>query len=362
MRLINTQSLNLEEFVGNAIPEYAILSHTWGDEEVTFQEWQDRNSLDEKAGYKKILAACEQARVDGLGYLWVDTNSAGIDKNSSAELSEAINSMFAWYANSHRCYVYLADFFWNLESSGIVDIEQLCQCRWFRRGWTLQELLAPETLIFFDVNWREFGNRGDGRFRFQLSEITGIKTMYMEHRPWILQASVSERMSWVAHRETSREEDIAYCLLGIFGINMSLIYGEGRRAFLRLQEEIIRVSNDQTIFCWTDRTGDLVDEDWDSVLAPHPRVFSTSGKYMSDSKHSTGYSLTNNGLEITLPALKIDQQYFIALLAANMKEDRLAIILERNGNLERRATRERVRHIPPQIYQDVSSSTISTTI
>ncbi|KAI0190939.1 heterokaryon incompatibility protein-domain-containing protein [Xylaria flabelliformis] len=362
MRLINTQSLNLEEFVGSAIPEYAILSHTWGGEEVTFQEWQDGSSvIEKKAGYKKILAACERARADDLGYLWVDTTC--IDKTSSAELSEAINSMFAWYADSHRCYVYLADFAWNMGSFEFLNTAQLSQCRWFKRGWTLQELLAPETLLFFDMFWREFGNRGDGRFRFQLSEITGIKTMYLEFRPWIAQASVSERMSWVAHRETTREEDIAYCLLGIFGINMSLIYGEGRRAFLRLQEEIIRVSNDQTIFCWTYPTEeDLVDEDWDSVLAPHPRVFSMSGKYLSDPEHSTGYSLTNNGLEITLPAIRLDQHYFIALLAVKMKEDRVAIVLERNGNLERRTFRERLRHIPPQIHQDASSSTVSTTI
>ncbi|KAI0531948.1 HET-domain-containing protein [Xylaria digitata] len=282
MRLINTQTLELEEFVGSAIPKYAILSHTWEKEEVTFQEWHDRDSIANKAGYKKIVAACEQAREDRLEYLWVDTNC--IDKRSSSELSEAINSMFAWYAGSDRCYVYLADLVPSTSSHTETAEPALRKCRWFSRGWTLQEFLAPKTVIFFDLSWQ----------------------------------SVSARISWAAHRETTREEDIAYCLLGIFEINMPLLYREGRRAFLCLQEEVIRVSNDQTIFCWNFPIYSWRDVGWDSVLAPHPHVFSESGKYSPDFSCSTSYSLTNNGLEIALPAVRIDRKYFVALVAATM--------------------------------------------
>jgi hypothetical protein len=107
MWLIETKSLELEYFVGDNIPDYAILSHTWGDGEVTFQDWQDFRKASKKTGFAKIKSACAQARADGLDYIWVDANC--IDKSSSAELSEAINSMFAWYRDSYVCYVYLAD-------------------------------------------------------------------------------------------------------------------------------------------------------------------------------------------------------------------------------------------------------------
>ncbi|KAJ2992563.1 hypothetical protein NUW58_g2120 [Xylaria curta] len=234
MRLINTHSLDLEEYFGSEVP---------------------RNSYAERAGYKKIKVACDRARLAGLSYLWADTNC--IDKKSSAELSEAINSMFKWYRDSDRCYVYLADFCLDAgnltQRPGSINLEQLRRCRWFTRGWTLQELLAPYNITFFDSDWRRIGQKADPEFRALLSRVVNIRPKYLDilksHHA-IFKASVSERMSWVAHRQTTREEDIAYCMLGIFEIDMPLLYGEGNRAFLRLQEEIIRTSNDQTIFCW----------------------------------------------------------------------------------------------------------------
>jgi hypothetical protein len=198
--------------------------------------------------------------------------SAGIDKTSSAELSEAINSMFAWYRNAERCYVYLADILRNESrltyigdaslqgnlclyekssaySTEYVELDKLRLFRWFTRGWTLQELLAPSVVTFFDSSWQIVGEKRDSRFRQHLSFITGIDVSHLFNSHGISSASISERMSWLAPRKTTRQEDLAYCMLGIFGINMPLLYGEGSRAFLRLQEEIIRISNDQTIFC-----------------------------------------------------------------------------------------------------------------
>ncbi|KAI1283360.1 heterokaryon incompatibility protein-domain-containing protein [Xylaria sp. FL0933] len=362
MLLINTQSLDLEEFVGNAVPRYAILSHTWGAEEVSLQEWHRRDLVVAKAGYKKIFSACRQARADGLEYLWVDTNC--IDKKSSAELSEAINSMFAFYANSDRCYVYLEDFLGpdtsrdakNIKHAGSgepSEMQGLQRCRWFTRGWTLQELLAPTVVIFFDSKWRKVGERKNGLFRDQLSRITGTDTRHLENRQNIFTASIAERMSWAARRQTTREEDIAYCMLGIFGINMPLLYGEGSRAFLRLQEEIIRTSNDQTIFCWDHPKG-AHSNAWDSVLAPAPNVFAESGNFIPTSLDDTGYSLTNNGLSIKLRGVVIDMTHaFAALNAAvidNGNHYQLAIILYgKAGSQHCRKPHERLRRIPEQL-------------
>ncbi|KAE9362855.1 hypothetical protein N431DRAFT_499203 [Stipitochalara longipes BDJ] len=249
MWLINTESLELENFIGDDIPGYAILSHTWGDEEVTFQDWQDPEKRSQKAGFAKIDSACAQAQADSLNYIWVDTNC--INKFSSAELSEAINSMFAWYKNSYTCYV------------------------WFTRGWTLQELLAPRSIRFFTKEWKPISmeleryhsihsrlpehdmhpkglkrdNRQEPLLRL-LSDITGIRLDVLSYPENAVSCSNAEKMSWIADRETTREEDIAYCLLGIFDINMPLLYGEGSKAFRRLQEEIIKQSTDHSLFAW----------------------------------------------------------------------------------------------------------------
>ncbi|OTA54153.1 HET-domain-containing protein, partial [Hypoxylon sp. EC38] len=240
MRLINTQSLELEEYFGDQIPLYAILSHTWGRDEASFQGWQSPDRPTSKEGYRKILDACKQARSDTLEYVWCDT--VCIDKSSSAELSEAINSMFSWYNASAGCYVYLADVSSteNLESS-------FRNSRWFTRGWTLQELLAPEIVVFYDREWTEIGSRND--LETIISEITKIPKRMMGPR-YMRSASIARKMSWVATRTTTRVEDMAYCMLGIFDLNMPLLYGEGIKAFIRLQEELIKVSNDQSIFCW----------------------------------------------------------------------------------------------------------------
>lgn len=251
MRLLNTTTLQLEEYIGSDVPEYAILSHTWGDQEVSFQEWLGREdislNIQQKSGYVKIENFCRVAHRDGHLYAWVDT--CCINKTSSAELTESINSMFQWYQKAVVCYAYLADFgprnlsFWKGAKG----------CRWFTRGWTLQELIAPKVLRFYDGSWEYRGAR-DEHSR-DLESITGIAYSVLlgphdlEHvspRDY----SVADRMSWAASRTTKRMEDIAYCLLGIFEVNMPLIYGEGMGAFRRLQEAIIRNSNDLSILAW----------------------------------------------------------------------------------------------------------------
>jgi hypothetical protein len=308
MRLIDAESLQLREFFGD-VPEYAILSHTWDEGELSLQDWNHLDEAQKKAGYAKIKGSCHQALKDGLKYVWVDTNC--IDKTSSSELSEAINSMYGWYRDSKVCYVYLSDVSVpeNYDGGDCTSIpairDTIRRSRWFTRGWTLQELIAPTMLVFYSQEWRQLGTKKTERAL--ISEITGIDSDYLRQPKKVQHASIARRMSWMAKRTTTRVEDIAYCMLGIFDINMALLYGEGNKAFLRLQEEIIKVSNDQTIFCW--RAGPhnkgRVPDDWVSILAPHPAVFQDSAQFFPEPGTSASpigpYAITNYGLSITVP-------------------------------------------------------------
>ena len=193
---------------------------------------------------KKVRQACAVARLDGWSQLWVDTSC--IDKTSSSELSEAINSMFAWYRDAAVCYVYLAD----VPQSGDPRRRGSAfrHSRWFTRGWTLQELIAPQVVIFLAREWEIIGTKES--LADLIEDITGIHRDVLMHRTSHNDVSVAARMSWAAERTTTRIEDQAYCLLGLFGIVMTPIYGEGEHAFTRLQEEILRRIPDDSIFAW----------------------------------------------------------------------------------------------------------------
>ena len=230
---------SLTKFIGKP-PPYAILSHTWGEdnEEVTFKDVV-RGTGKSKNGYAKIRFCGNQAAKDGLQYFWIDT--CCINKSNNTELSEAINSMFRWYKDAARCYVYLSD----VSESGSIENDQYSQrrwkpafkkSRWFTRGWTLQELIAPVLVEFFSVEGKRLGNKQS--LGQTLHEITGITIQALQAGP-LSHFSVNERMSWAENRQTKLEEDAAYSLLGIFDIHMPLIYGEGRqKALNRLRREI----------------------------------------------------------------------------------------------------------------------------
>lgn len=247
IRLINTKTLRMKAFPSQNAPKYAILSHTWvDDEEVSYQEMgrlvsdPDHPAM-KKSGYRKILNVCQKATAHNLEYAWVDT--CCIDKTSSAELIEAINSMFKWYQMAEVCYVFLSD----LPPRGKGHVkESMGACRWYTRGWCLQELIAPENLRLYNEAWEFVGSKKDlGKL---ISSITNIDEEVLRNSRKLATVPLARRMSWAATRVTSREEDMAYCLLGIFDVNMPMLYGEGSKAFLRLQEEIIRTSNDLSIF------------------------------------------------------------------------------------------------------------------
>ncbi|KAJ2986308.1 hypothetical protein NUW58_g5092 [Xylaria curta] len=291
-------------------PSYAILSHTWGHEEVTFQDYllttgphANRHAhIRKKAGFPKIVGACKRAHADGLQYLWCDTNC--IDKSSSAELSEAINSMYAWYRDSVVCYAYLADVdagaVAHVGPGASIGLGQFKNSRWFTRGWTLQELLAPKKVVFFDRQWRVFGNRDE--LAQTICDITRIHIPVLRDQNKVPEYSIAQRMSWAADRETSRVEDIAYCLLGIFDINMPLLYGEGVKSFMRLQREIIKVSDDQSILAWNLLGGRT--ERLTGALARTPSCFRFCGSVVRDPDITRlPFAITNMGLTMKLPRI-----------------------------------------------------------
>ena len=284
MRLLDTSNIKLVEFP-NPPSEYAILSHTWGDGEVTFQDLTTDTNR-ELPGWLKILNCCELAAKDGWQYVWIDT--CCIDKSSSSELSEAINSMFAWYRQASICYVYMSDV--ACTTQHFISSE-FCHSRWFTRGWTLQELLAPTFLLFMNQSWQELGSRST--LSLEVEKATGIShssTINFEG------CSVATRMSWAANRSTTRTEDQAYSLLGLFGINMALLYGEGTNAFLRLQLEILRGSDDESIFAWNNR----LENPGSALFARSPSCFACSGHIEVTREDSTGdrpeFAMTNRGL------------------------------------------------------------------
>jgi len=243
MRLIEIKSsgeLSLTKSFTEDIPRYAILSHTWGDDddEVTFADFIAGAGL-RKAGYRKIEFCRKQAAEDGLQYFWVDT--CCIDKSNPAELSEAINSMFSWYRDAVKCYVYLIDVSTRGPGAGdsisrSVWRLEFRQSRWFTRAWTLQELIAPATVEFYSRDGERLGDKESEEA--SLENITGIPIEVFRGKS-IVEYTVDQWMIWATERTAKRKEDEAYCLLGIFDVHMSLHYGEGRaKAFARLQGKI----------------------------------------------------------------------------------------------------------------------------
>lgn len=316
MWLLDTSTLELKEFTGVNIPRYTILSHTWGsaDEEVSFRDMRKhRDTAEWKSGYDKVKNCCLKAAQDGYPYTWID--SCCIDKRSSAELSEAINTMYRWYQNAQVCYVYLVD----VPSSGFdpspeVNDDAFSKSRWFTRGWTLQELIAPRSIQFFGQDWSLIGTKGvqmeppqtasendlsSDPFLLKLVKITGIGEEVLRDPMAICRTSVAQRMSWAARRQTTREEDTAYALMGLFSVNMPILYGEGQqKAFKRLQLEIIKSSPDQSIFAWQSN------QESSGLLAESPLYFADSCAIHPWNPWATTvrpYSMTNVGLSINLP-------------------------------------------------------------
>ena len=333
MRLLNVATRRLEEFVESDIPLYAILSHTWEPNELTFKHLDKAGGLPHGLENDKINGCCAQALMHKLEYVWIDTIC--IDKSSSAELSEAINSMYTWYRNAYVCYVFLAD----VAAGGEPTMTQLREkhpdpdfrSRWFRRGWTLQELIAPPVVAFYNREWNLIGhtcrpdfatgcasgclyrseNHADRAIlQRAIAKITNVPESVFAGTLDVHDVSVAARMSWASERQTTRVEDLAYCLLGLFNVNMTMLYGEGPRAFVRLQEEIIRTSDDESVFAWgfnNPLIGQELEEKL-TLLESSPSDFRGCGQVAAIYQdhplmkaNLMHYSLTNKGLHIERP-------------------------------------------------------------
>ncbi|KAI6030368.1 heterokaryon incompatibility protein-domain-containing protein [Pisolithus marmoratus] len=344
------------EFYGPDLDEkeYAILSHCWGVakqgvKEVSFQEMENfvamsegkRTEIRRRTGYKKIINTCRRARKDGLNWVWIDT--CCINKESSSELSEAINSMYKWYANAEPCYAYLHD---TVGNSWTSQRGSMAPPKWFSRGWTLQELIAPKVVRFFDQEWERTGDKAE--LADVLSRITQIPWQVLKEglQKAFSIPSVAQIFSWAANRTTSREEDRAYSLLGLLGVHMPMLYGEGKNAFRHLQLEIIRTSNDQTIFAWewTRQSGwscrILADDpsrfkDCHSVIALDPRLVDASLREsgMPDDEldkltqaRLRTFKVTNDGIQIWLPTATLGPYSQVMLGCRDRQSKSLTVI------------------------------------
>ncbi|KAI0827259.1 heterokaryon incompatibility protein-domain-containing protein [Trametes gibbosa] len=314
-RFLNTFTGQFEFKDDPSKVHYAILSHTWSPKEEGGEQsyaellelqnaverfWEDARLLgfpefprdDPNANLsifkhpklsKKIKGICKVAREAGYDLIWMD--ACCVDQSNSAELSEAINSMYEWYRLADVCYVYLIDVPNTDNPTREKSLFRLS--RWHKRGWTLQELVAPEYVIFLTASWEFLGTRTG--LASTLKQITNVNFDILTGMASLHSVSVARRMSWASKRETTRIEDRAYSLLGVFGVHLSPIYGEGPNAFLRLQEEIIRTIPDQSIFAWGPKSTVIaryqaprfekwqISRDAHSLLASSPNAFHDAG-------------------------------------------------------------------------------------
>lgn len=305
MYLLNTINFSLVEQLSDPEP-YAILSHTWGKEEVSFKDIHDLPAARQKTGFSKIDGACQLARSDDFEYIWIDT--CCIDKTSSVELSEAINSMYTYYKEAAVCYVYLADV--SINDDPHKEHSQFRQARWFTRGWTLQELLAPSgSVCFYAKTWEEVGTRIG--LNIVISAVTGIPCAVLTAQKVANEYSLAQRMSWASLRQTTWVEDMAYSLMGLFNVHLSIIYGEGWASFRRLQLEIMKSSSDRSILAFGFASSNRCSS---SAIADSPAEFENCGDIavlnddLEDSvladPERPHYTMTNNGLQISLPLLE----------------------------------------------------------
>jgi hypothetical protein len=332
MHLIKTDgSYKLERFEPSSLwkdasKKYAILSHTWARnnwEEVSFEDMKDLDAAQKKPGFSKLDNGCKKAAADRIPYIWIDT--CCIDKSGPHDqIQSEINSMFQYYSQAERCYVLLSDVPGSCPQ--LKDREKLKEVfhkskwtwekhimgsRWFTRGWTLQELIAPKNVQFYNRRWAWIGSLRGGLLE-TVSKTTQIPQELLKKTPFssLEDYTIAQRMTWAANRRTTKEEDMAYCLLGIFNITMATIPGEGPRAFERLQLEILRRSTDHSIFAWNWRSGFKGTSKNEALLAPHPSYFLTRDPVVplretraENARREHPFEMTNRGLQIRLPIL-----------------------------------------------------------
>ncbi|KIJ60162.1 hypothetical protein HYDPIDRAFT_32581 [Hydnomerulius pinastri MD-312] len=334
MHLLNVHTLALESFSRDP-PPYACLSHRWGrpEDEVSFRDIKRLHiqpDVQRKPGFTKILRCKLQAIKHGLDYIWIDT--CCIDQSINTELHEAINSMWQWYQDCDRCFVYMNDV--RSDQPPNADDSDFARSQWFRRGWTLQELLAPLNVTFFARDWKKIGKKAHQALVGRMSRITGIPANVLSvDGPRPESFSVARRMFWASQRETTRKEDMAYSLMGIMGVTMPIIYGGSENSFVRFQKEIMKNSHDQSIFAWV--TESAPPSTTTGLLTSSPAYFTDVdeipfndfvvkfSKLMApDPPPKADYSHTNNGIRITLPMKPVEgDSLYLAMLRCTLLDE-----------------------------------------
>jgi hypothetical protein len=244
LRLLDVRTYQVSVFNEAAAPRYAAISHTWGPDEVVFKDLVNFQYATLRGGFAKLQGACLTVIKLGIEWIWIDT--VCIDRSSSVEVSDSVNSIFRWFRNSQFCIVYLDDLC--PDDEGSASFRQLKACRWMTRSWTLQEVIAPRDVRFFSRRWTQIGTKES--LLLQISVITGVDPDVLMDADRLPDVSAGRKMSWAANRSTTFVEDLAYSLVGIFGLYTTVSYGEGSIAFIRLQKEILRTSKDATLFLW----------------------------------------------------------------------------------------------------------------
>jgi hypothetical protein len=252
MRLLNVHSFKFEVYEHPNVPRYAAASHRWIEPtEATLKDVRKQLNTD-TLGYKKVegLASFIRSHAPDIDLLWIDT--CCVDQKSSKEVDEAVNSMFNWYKRAAVCIAYMADVKSSTDTQSDDCMSEFKKSVWFTRGWTLQELLAPETVVFLAQQWNVIGHKGNSgsknlpfhpgpSLNSVVSQITGIREIVLVDYEHSKILTFEDKLKWAANRNTTKEEDMVYCLLGIFGVHMNTLYGEsGPEAFSRLEEAIER--------------------------------------------------------------------------------------------------------------------------
>ncbi|TBU54321.1 heterokaryon incompatibility protein-domain-containing protein [Dichomitus squalens] len=394
IRLLNTRTGKFETFTDPQTVDYAILSHVWTKEtsgRLAEQDHQDIIRLQQQSSdpnssilvnerlSPKIRQACELAKADGYEWIWID--SCCIDKVSSTELSRSINSMYDWYRYASICYAHLADV--DDGDAAATDapdrpseaqIVRFRQSAWFTRGWTLQELIAPSMVVFLSKNWRRIGTKHT--LAAVIEDVTSVDRQVLRGQRPLSDVCVAQRMAWAWNRRTTMEEDKAYCLVGIFGVQLAPMYGEGHNAFVRLQEEILKHIPDQTIFAWGDtmelrdlrsalRAGELprafprqhlvpqsdsppLSDSYLFASSPQKFLRASAGLALQSLSPDLGagnaeYTITPYGIRATFPLMPVDpdheddsrtSEYFLALLGCRdqLKGRSVALLLRKLNN------------------------------
>ncbi|CAJ2504393.1 Uu.00g117870.m01.CDS01 [Anthostomella pinea] len=331
MRLLHAKTLTLHEFSGgDEIPQYAVLSHTWGapSDEVTRKDLSSWTSwCKRKAGWAKVKGCCRQALTDEIEYVWIDT--CCIDRSDPADVAAAVESMWKYYTDARVCYVHLADVQHGTGTSPESPNSDFRRSRWFTRGWTLPELLAPLYVRFYDAAWKYIGAKAE--LSQTVEDVTGISARILRDPGEVGRQSVACRMAWVARRETARREDLAYCLLGLFSVSMPIEYGEGRaKAFVRLQHQILASTRDPSIFAWGLQLplSDGRRERKVGILAETPSAFEHCAQVapLDRGDDEPAFETTGTGLRVLLPVL-IDGRTGTALLNTECVVDDCCVVL-----------------------------------